>query len=105
MDSAQNTDTQRQDAPRPYPKGAPMSPRPHIFGDPPPRQPGRALPSDLLTMEDYRRLRNTAWSRYAVGLLGGCIITPLVVRQLSPRRLSRNALVLIGFRESFTELC
>jgi hypothetical protein len=88
-----------------YPKGSPMSPRPHLFGDPqsdPSAHPDRVLPSDLLTMEDYRRMRYTATKRSVIGGAAGGIGAALAARFLYPKPLTANALILIGGGERIT---
>jgi len=65
----------------------------------PPPQPGVVRPSDLMTMEDYSRLRYTTTKKSIIGGLVGGIGSVVVVRQFWPRKVSPNALVLIGFGE------
>lgn len=84
-----------------------MSPMPHLFGNPPDSAnpggnptPGRVLVSDLLTMEDYRKLRYGATKRSVMGGLLGGLGGAFAVRHFWPKRPSPNALVLIGLGES-----
>ncbi|KAK1924687.1 hypothetical protein DB88DRAFT_509760 [Papiliotrema laurentii] len=93
------SETASTSSPNTYPKGSPMSPRPHLFGDPqsdPSAHPDRVLPSDLLTMEDYRRMRYTATKRSVIGGAAGGIGAALAARFLYPKPLTANALILIG---------
>lgn len=130
-----------------------MSPRPHLFGTPPPRTPSsttstssstlnstsssnpsatsdhprvpgmspdlpaRVLPSDLLTMEDYRKIRYEATKRTFLYGAVGALVGVLGVRQFARGKMGPNGLVLVGFgmsprccsssssSSSFSELC
>ena len=99
---AQPYDRTLTPAPVAYPRGAPMSPRPRMFDPPPnapPSPPGVVKPSDLMTMEDYAKLRYSTVKRTFAGGAIGSVASVLLVRQFWPKRPSPNALVLVGFSE------
>ncbi len=88
--------TIQQPPPRSRPSGLPMSPKPHLFGDAPPKT-ERVLISDVLTPDDYRRWRWNSTKRAIFGSIGGGLLTAFLVRRFYPRKLNTNSVILAGF--------